>query len=281
MITGDYKFDQTPVDGPPTDTARLAELGREGVLLLCGDSTNADRIGTAPSEASVGPVLEQIFARCEGRIVLTSFASNIHRLQQAIDAAMALDRRVAIVGRSMRKNLNIARQLDHAEVPEGVLVSPKEIDSFPDDRLVVLTTGSQGEPLSALRRMSHGEHPQVKLHYGDTIIFSATPIPGNERAVNETVDRLYQIGATVITAQDAAVHASGHGWTEELKLMLNLTRPQYVMPVHGDHKRLFLHAKLAESVGIDPDDIFRGENGMPLEIDESGRPLRRASSSRA
>ncbi len=270
LITGDYKFDQTPVDGPPTDTARLAELGRDGLLLLCGDSTNADRIGTAPSEASVGPVLNQIFASCEGRIVLTSFASNIHRLQQAIDAAVAHDRRIAVVGRSMRKNLNIARHLNHAEVPEGALLSPKEIDSFPDERLVVLTTGSQGEPLSALRRMSHGEHPQVRLHSGDTIIFSATPIPGNERAVNETVDRLYQIGATVITARDAAVHASGHGWTEELKLMLNLTKPRYVMPIHGDYKRLFLHGQLAELVGIDADAIFKGANGRPLEIDAQG-----------
>jgi ribonuclease J len=270
LVTGDYKFDQTPVDGPPTDTARLAELGRDGVLLLCGDSTNSDRVGTAPSEASVGPVLEQIFARAEGRVVLTSFASNLHRLQQAIDAAVALDRRVSVVGRSMRKYLNIARRLNHAQVDEGVLVSPKEIDSFPDEKLVVLTTGSQGEPLSALRRMSHGEHPQVKLHSGDTIIFSATPIPGNERAVNETIDRLYQIGATVITAADAAVHASGHGWTEELKLMLNLTRPRYVMPVHGDYKRLFLHAKLAESVGISSEAIFKGQNGRPLEIDEDG-----------
>jgi ribonuclease J len=187
-----------------------------------------------------------------------------------IDAAVSLDRRISVVGRSMRKNLNIARRLGHAEVPDGVLVSPKEIDSFPDEKLVVLTTGSQGEPLSALRRMSHGEHRQVALHSDDTIIFSATPIPGNERAVNETIDRLYQIGATVITTADAAVHASGHGWTEELKLMLNLTRPRYVMLIHGDHKRLFLYAKLAESVGIDPDAIFMGRNGLPLEIDEEG-----------
>jgi ribonuclease J len=270
ILTGDYKFDQTPVDGPPTDAARLAELGREGVLLLCGDSTNADRRGTAPSEASVGPVLQEVIGRASGRVVVTSFASNVHRLQQVIDAAIALDRRVAVVGRSMRKNLNIARRLGHAEVPEGLLVSPKEIESFPDERLVMLTTGSQGEPLSALRRMAHGEHPNVKLHSGDTIIFSATPIPGNERAVNETVDRLYQIGATVITTQDAAVHASGHGWSEEIKLMLNLTRPKYVMPIHGDHKRLYLHGQLAEAVGIPSDEIFRGRNGLPLEIDESG-----------
>jgi ribonuclease J len=270
IVTGDYKFDQTPVDGPPTDAARLAELGREGVLLLCGDSTNADREGTAPSEASVGPVLEEVFSRAEGRIVITSFASNVHRLQQVIDAAVELDRRVAVVGRSMRKNLNISRQLGHAQVPEGLLVSPKEVESFPDEKLVLLTTGSQGEPLSALRRMAHGEHPQVRLHSGDTVIFSATPIPGNERAVNETIDRLYQIGATVITAQDARVHASGHGWTEELKLMLNLTQPEYVMPVHGDHKRLYLHGKLAESVGVPVESIFLGRNGLPLEIDENG-----------
>jgi ribonuclease J len=270
VLTGDYKFDQTPVDGPPTDAARLAELGREGVLLLCGDSTNADRSGTAPSEASVGPVLQEVVGRAPGRVVVTSFASNVHRLQQVIDAAIALDRRVAVVGRSMRKNLNIARQLGHAQVPEGLLVSPKEIESFPEERLVMLTTGSQGEPLSALRRMAHGEHPNVKLHSGDTIIFSATPIPGNERAVNETVDRLYQIGATVITTQDAAVHASGHGWTQEIQLMLNLTHPRYVMPIHGDHKRLYLHGKLAEGVGIHPDAIFLGRNGLPLEIDESG-----------
>ena len=214
-------------------------------------------------------------------MVVTSFASNVHRLQQVIDAAIALDRRVAVVGRSMRKNLNIARQLHHAEVPEGLLVSPKEIESFPEEKLVMLTTGSQGEPLSALRRMAHGEHPNVKLHSGDTIIFSATPIPGNERAVNETVDRLYQIGATVITTQDAAVHASGHGWSEEIKLMLNLTKPKYVMPIHGDHKRLYLHGLLAEAVGVDPDDIFRGRNGLPLEIDEARRAVRRARADRA
>lgn len=270
LITGDYKFDQTPVDGVATDVSRLAELGREGVLLLCGDSTNADRVGTAPSESTVGPVLKEVFARCEGRIVLTSFASNVHRLQQAIDAALALDRRVSVVGRSMSENLKIARRLGHAQVPEGALVSPKEIDSFPDEKLVVLATGSQGEPLSALRRMAHGEHPRVTLHSGDTVVFSATPIPGNERAINETVDRLYQIGATVVTTQDAPVHASGHGWTEELKLMVNLTRPRYVMPVHGDHRRLHLHGKLAESVGIEPELVFKGRNGLPLEIGAGG-----------
>jgi ribonuclease J len=267
LITGDYKFDQTPVDGVPADVSRLAELGREGVLLLCGDSTNVDRPGFSPSEARVGPHLEDVFSRCEGRIVVTSFASNIHRVQQVVDAATALGRKVALVGRSMRKNVNIGRSLGHIDVPEGALVQAREIDDWPDHKLVIISTGSQGEPLSALRRMAHRDHPQVELHDGDTVVFSATPIPGNERAVNETVDRLYHIGCDVITTADAPIHASGHGYAEEVKLMLNLVKPRYVMPFHGDHKRIHLHGKLAEAVGIDPERIFKGENGIPLEID--------------
>jgi ribonuclease J len=267
LITGDYKFDQTPVDGLPADVSRLAELGREGVLLLCGDSTNADHTGFSPSESVVGPVLEEVFARCEGRIVVTSFASNIHRVQQVVDAAEALDRKVALVGRSMRKNVAIGRSLDHIHIPEGLLVGPREIEDFADDRIVVISTGSQGEPLSALRRMAYRDHPQVQLREGDTIVFSATPVPGNERAVNETIDRLYHIGCDVVTTRDAPVHASGHGYAEELKLMLNLAKPRYVMPFHGDFKRLRLHAQLAEAVGVSAEDIFQGDNGLPLDID--------------
>ncbi len=270
LITGDYKFDQTPVDGEPADVSRLAELGREGVLLLCGDSTNVDRPGFSPSESVVGPHLEEAFARCEGRIVVTSFASNIHRVQQVVDAAEALGRKVALVGRSMRKNVGIGRTLGHIEVPDGMLVGPREISDLPDDRVVIISTGSQGEPLSALRRMAYRDHRQVELKSGDTVVFSATPIPGNERAVNETIDRLYHIGCDVITPRDAPVHASGHGYAEEVKLMLNLTKPHYVMPFHGDFKRLRLHAQLAEAVGVDPKDIFQGENGLPLEIDARG-----------
>jgi ribonuclease J len=270
LITGDYKFDQTPVDGKPADVSRLAELGSEGVLLLCGDSTNVDRPGFSPSESIVGPKLEALFARCEGRIVVTSFASNIHRVQQVVDAAAANNRKVSLVGRSMRKNVNIGRSLGHIEVPEGMLVQPREIDDFPDHRIVIISTGSQGEPLSALRRMAHRDHPQVELHEGDTVVFSATPIPGNERAVNETVDRLYHIGCDVITTRDAEIHASGHGYAEEVKLLLNLVQPRYVMPFHGDHKRIHLHGKLAEAVGIDPDAVFRGENGLPLELTADG-----------
>jgi ribonuclease J len=270
LITGDYKFDQTPVDGPPADVSRLAELGREGVLLLCGDSTNVDRPGFSPSESVVGPHLEEVFARCEGRIVVTSFASNIHRVQQVVDAAHALNRKVALVGRSMRKNVGIGRNLGHIEVPDGLLVGPREISDFPDDRVVIISTGSQGEPLSALRRMAYRDHPQVQLKGGDTVVFSATPIPGNERAVNETIDRLYHIGCDVITPREAPVHASGHGYAEEVKLMLNLVKPRYVMPFHGDFKRLRLHAQLAEAVGVPPEDIFQGDNGLPLDIDERG-----------
>jgi ribonuclease J len=273
LITGDYKFDQTPVDGNPADVSRLATLGAEGLLCLCGDSTNADRPGIAPSESSVGPALLELFSRCRGRIIVTSFASNVHRVQQAIDAAAQLDRKVALVGRSMRKNFNIARNLGIAAAPDGMLISPREIESFPDDKVVAISTGSQGEPLSALRRMAHSDHPDVELHSGDTVIFSATPIPGNERSVNETIDRIFEIGAEVVTAADAPIHASGHGWQEELKLMLNLTKPRYVMPFHGDHKRLRLHAQLAESVGIDPDRIFKSRNGGVLSIDESGAHL--------
>jgi ribonuclease J len=270
LVTGDYKFDQTPVDGVPADVARLAELGRDGLLLLCGDSTNADRPGVSLSESSVGPRLEEVFSRCQGRIVVTCFASNIHRVQQVVDAAAVLGRKVSLVGRSMRKNVNIGRMLGHIDVPEGMLVGAKEIEDFPDHKLVVISTGSQGEPLSALRRMAHADHPQVELHDGDTVIFSATPIPGNERAVNETINRIYRLGADVITTADAPIHASGHGYQEELKLMLNLTKPEYVLPVHGDHRRLRLHAELAEAVGIPPKSIFRGENGLPLEIDAAG-----------
>jgi len=270
LVTGDYKFDQTPVDGKPADVSRLAELGRDGLLCLCGDSTNADRPGVAPSESSVGPALLEVFSRCKGRIIVTSFASNVHRVQQAVNAAAELDRRVALVGRSMRKNFNIASNLGIATAPDGLFIQPKEIEDFPDEDVVVISTGSQGEPLSALRRMAHNDHRDVQLHSGDTVIFSATPIPGNERSVNETIDRIFQIGASVVTAKDAPVHASGHGWQEEMKLMLNLTKPRYVFPFHGDHKRLRLHADLAESVGVERDDIFVGRNGLSLDLDQSG-----------
>ena len=273
LFTGDYKFDQTPVGGAPADMARLAELGREGLLLLCGDSTNVDRAGVSESESIVGPHLDRVFARCEGRIVVTCFASNIHRVQQVVHAAEKNGRKVALVGRSMRKNVNIGRSLGHIDIPEGMLLPPREIDQWADEKIVVISTGSQGEPLSALRRMAYRDHPQVELKSGDTVVFSATPIPGNERAVNETIDRLYHIGCEVVTARDAPIHASGHGYAEEVKMMINLTRPKYVMPVHGDYKRMLIHSQLAQAVGVPASHIFRTENGTPLEIDADGARL--------
>lgn len=270
LFTGDYKFDQTPVGGAPADMARLAELGREGLLLLCGDSTNADRPGISDSESIVGPHLDRVFGRCPGRIVVTCFASNIHRVQQVVHAAEKNGRKVALVGRSMRKNVNIGRSLGHIDIPEGMLLPPREIDQWPDEKIVVISTGSQGEPLSALRRMAYRDHPQVELKSGDTVVFSATPIPGNERAVNETIDRLYHIGCDVVTARDAPIHASGHGYAEEVKMMINLTRPKYVMPVHGDFKRMLIHGELAQGVGVPRENIFRTENGTPLEITAEG-----------
>ena len=273
LFTGDYKFDQTPVGGAPADMARLAELGRDGLLLLCGDSTNVDRAGVSDSESIVGPHLDRVFARCEGRIVVTCFASNIHRVQQVVHAAEKNGRKVALVGRSMRKNVNIGRSLGHIDIPEGMLLPPREIDQWADEKIVIISTGSQGEPLSALRRMAYRDHPQVELKSGDTVVFSATPIPGNERAVNETIDRLYHIGCEVVTARDAPIHASGHGYAEEVKMMINLTRPKYVMPVHGDYKRMLIHSQLAQAVGVPASHIFRTENGTPLEIDAEGARL--------
>jgi ribonuclease J len=270
LFTGDYRFDQSPVDGRPADFERLTRLGNEGLLLLCGDSTNADRDGVAPSESAVGPALLEVLARCEGRVVVTSFASNIHRVAQVIAAADRLGRKVALVGRTMVKNVKIARSLGHVSYPDGALVSLGELERLDDDEVVIISTGSQGEPLSALRRMAYGEHRRVSLERGDTVVFSATPVPGNERAVNETIDRLYYLGCEVVTARDAPVHTSGHGHREELKLMLNLTRPRYLMPVHGDHKRLRLHARLAAEVGIGPERVFVGENGLPLELHADG-----------
>ena len=270
LFTGDYKFDQTPVGGAPADMSRLAELGREGLLLLAGDSTNADRPGTSASESIVGPNLERVFHHCQGRIIVTCFASNIHRVQQVVDAAAQLDRKVALVGRSMRKNVNIGRSLGHIDLPEGMLIPLREVEQFPPERVVIISTGSQGEPLSALRRMAYRDHPQVELKAGDTVVFSATPIPGNERAVNDTIDRLYHVGAEVVTTRDAPIHASGHGSAEELKLMLNLTHPRYVMPVHGDFRRQQLHGSLAEAVGVPKENVFIAENGQPVEFDARG-----------
>jgi ribonuclease J len=267
--TGDFKLDQTPIDMRPTAMQRFAELGREGVLLLMSDSTNADSPGFTSPERSVGQKLDSIFALASGRIIVASFASHIHRIQQVMDTAARQGRSVAIIGRSMVKNVNIASNLGYLDIPEGLLVHAHDIAELPPDRVTILSTGSQGEPLSALARMASHDHPVVEVMKGDTVIISARPVPGNERSVNRTIDRLFAAGARVIYEPSAGVHVSGHAGVEELKVMLNLVRPKYFMPIHGEHRHLYFHAELARETGIPDENIFVMDNGDILELDST------------
>ncbi len=264
--TGDFKLDQTPIDCRVTAMQRFAELGRKGVLLLLSDSTNADVPGFVAPERSVGESLDGIFALAPGRIIVASFASHIHRIQQVMDTAAQHGRSVAVVGRSMVKNVNIAQNLGYLSVPEGLIIRPHDIALLPPDRVTVLSTGSQGEPLSALARMASHDHPLIEIQKGDTVVISARPVPGNETSVNRTIDRLFASGARVIYESVAGVHVSGHAAAEELKVMLNLVRPKYFVPVHGEHRHLYFHAELARAVGMDDDHIFLMENGDVLEL---------------
>jgi ribonuclease J len=268
--TGDFKFDQTPIDGRPTDMAMLTAYGREGVLLLASDSTNAELPGHTLSESVVGETFNDIFAQCSGRIIITMFASNVPRLQQTVDAAARYGRKVCFVGRSMQNVSSIALEHGYLEIPPGVQIRDHELENYPDDKLVICTTGSQGEPMSALVRMAANDYKRVKLKRGDTVIISATPIPGNERSVGRTINNLFRHGVNVIYGQQRLAHVSGHGRQEELLLMLNLTRPKYFLPVHGEYRMLVQHARLAERVGIKPENIFVSENGDALEITPSG-----------
>ena len=264
--TGDFKLDQTPIDCRVTAMQRFAELGRKGVLLLMADSTNADYPGFTKPERSVGESLESIFALAPGRIIVASFASHIHRIQQVMDAAHRHGRSVAVIGRSMVKNVNIASNLGYLTVPDGLIVRPHDVCLLPADKVVILSTGSQGEPLSALARMASQEHPLVEITKGDTVVISARPVPGNETSVYRTIDRLFAAGARVIYEASAGVHVSGHAAAEELKVMLNLVRPRFFMPIHGEHRHLFFHAELARAVGMKDEDIFLLENGDVLEL---------------
>jgi ribonuclease J len=264
--TGDIKIDHTPVDGRRTDLARFAAVGDRGVALLLGDSTNAERPGWTPSEAIVTRSLERVIRDAPGRVIVTSFASHIHRLQGVIDAAIACDRQVCVVGRSMTRNLNIARNLGYATVPDGLLRKPAEIAELDDDRVVILCTGSQGEPLSALTRIAYNDHPSVSVVPGDTVIISAKPVPGNELAVHDTMNQLWRAGARVLHQDVAPVHVSGHGSADELKTVLALVRPVHVMPVHGELRHLVAHGALAEEMGVDPGNVFITENGACLEL---------------
>jgi len=268
--TGDYKLDHTPIDGLKTDVGRLAELGNRGVDLLLGDSTNAERPGFTPSERVVGEAFRQIIPQRHGRILVSSFASNVHRMQQAVDVAIQVGRKVCIVGRSMRKNANIARNLGYMEVPEGVLVRPVELEELAPHEVLILCTGSQGEPLSALTRIAYDDHPAVKVERGDTVIISAKPVPGNELRVHDAINRLAKSGAEVLHQEIAPVHVSGHACAEELRTILSLLRPRAVMPIHGEFRMLAAHGQLARDAGVPASSIVLAENGTVVELGPSG-----------
>ena len=268
--TSDYKLDHTPVDGMRTDVGKLAALGNRGVDLCLGDSTNAERPGFTQSERVVGEAFRQIIPLRKGRIFVTSFASNVHRVQQAIDVAIQTDRKVAIVGRSMRKNVNIARNLGYMEVPEGVIVRPQELEGLRPGQQMIVTTGSQGEPMSALTRIAYDDHPAVKVEPGDTVIISAKPVPGNELRVHDSINRLAKIGAEVLHQEIAPVHVSGHACEEEIRTVIGLLRPKALMPVHGEFRMLAAHAKLGREAGVPANAIVMAENGSVIELSREG-----------
>src|SRR5690348_13720318 len=268
--SGDWKLDHTPIDGLRTDVGKLAELGNRGVGLFLGDSTNAERPGFTRSERVVGEAFRQIIPQKSGRVLISSFASNIHRMQQAIDVAVDVGRVVSIVGRSMRKNMNIGRNLGYVEAPDDVFVRPADLDDVPPERQLILCTGSQGEPLSALTRIAYNDHPAVKVERGDTVIISARPVPGNELRVHDAINQLAKNGAEVLHQENAPVHVSGHGHAEELRTMISLVRPKAFMPVHGEFRMLAAHARLAEEGGVDPSQIVVVENGDVVELSSTG-----------
>ncbi|NGQ94068.1 ribonuclease J [Brevibacillus sp. SYP-B805] len=267
--TGDFKFDQTPVSGQAADIAKMAMIGERGVLCLLSDSTNAERPGFTGSERAVGEAIKDVFRRAEGRIVVSTFASNVHRIQQVLDAAVMYNRKVTVVGRSMVNVINISMDLGYLRAPKGLIVEVDEINKLPADQVVILSTGSQGEPMSALTRMARSAHRKIDILPGDTVIIAATPIPGNEKYVARTIDQLYRAGAEVIYGghgPNGTVHVSGHGSQEELRLMLNLIRPKYFIPIHGEFRMLRMHGILAEQVGIPSENIFLLDNGDTVEI---------------
>lgn len=265
--TGDFKFDHTPVNGQYADLHRMAEIGKKGVIALLSDSTNAERPGFTPSESNVGKNLEDIFRKAQQRVVVATFASNIHRVQQVIDAAVATNRKLTVIGRSMVNVVTIASELGYLNIPDGMLIEPEEVNKMAADRVVILSTGSQGEPMSALTRMARNTHRKIDILPGDTVIIAATPIPGNEKFVGRTVDELFRLGAHVIYGGSiTGVHVSGHGSQEELKLMLNLIKPKYFIPIHGEYRMLRQHALLGEQVGIEKENIFIVDIGETIEI---------------
>ena len=265
--SGDFKIDYTPVDGDPIDLGKLAEIGDLGVKLMLCDSTNATRPGFTRSESVVGQTLENIFRTAKNRIIIATFSSNVHRVQKIIENAVLCGRKVAVSGRSMEKVVSLAIELGYLNIPDGVLVDLKKTKEIPDNELVIITTGSQGEPMSALSRIASGEHKGVKLKPGDMVILSSTPVPGNEKSVSNVVNKLFEAGADVIYSDIAEIHVSGHACQEELKLLHSLLKPEFFMPVHGEFRHLISHARLAEALGEHKDNIFILENGDVLNID--------------
>ena len=271
--TGDFKLDYTPIDGKMTDFRRFADLGQRGVLLLMADSTNSEKEGHTPSEKTVGTAFNRVFQNAPGRIVLATFSSNVHRIQQAIDTAIRYRRRVAILGRSMVNVVNISLELGYIHAPEGTIIDIEDIRNYPANKIVIITTGSQGEPMSALTRMAMSDHRQVDIIPGDTVVISATPIPGNEKLVAKTVDNLLRLGANVIHRREEGIHVSGHASRDELRLIHNLIKPKFFMPVHGELHHLFAHAKLAEELGMNRENILVGENGSVFEFTRDSAKL--------
>ncbi|WP_255668518.1 ribonuclease J1 [Brevibacillus daliensis] len=267
--TGDFKFDLTPV-GHPTDFAKIAELGQKGVLALLSDSTNSERPGFTMSERTVGESIAEVVGKAKGRIILATFASNVHRLQQVVDAAVIDNRKIAVIGRSMEKAFLIGQELGYIQVPEGVLIDIKTIDNYTDNQVLIICTGSQGEPMAALTRIASGSHRSVQIYPEDTVIISASPIPGNAVNVSRIIDKLYRAGANVVQSSVFDIHASGHGSSEELRLMLSFIQPKNFIPIHGEYRMLKRHGLLAEQVGVEPENIFIVDNGEVISCTREG-----------
>jgi ribonuclease J len=264
--TGDFKFDQTPIDGKPADFAAIARVGDEGVLCMLSDSTNAERPGHTQSERIVGEAFTNVFSHAKGRVIVASFASNVPRIAQVIEHAIQFDRKIAFLGRSLRNVVHFASELGYLAVPSDRTIPIEDVDEYPPEKIVVMTTGSQGEPMSALTRMSVRDHGKFKIVPGDTVVISATPIPGNEKGVYKTINNLYRLGATVVHGTDGRSHVSGHASQEELLLMLNLVRPEFFVPIHGEYRMLVQHGRLATRTGVDAQNVFVVENGDVLEF---------------
>ena len=271
--TGDFKVDYTPIDGKTMDFGRIAEIGNQGILALMSDSTNAERKGFTMSESSIGEVFDKLFLHCTKRIVVATFASNVHRVQQIVNSAIKYNRKIAVCGRSMINMIETAKDLGYIECPDNIFIDIDMMNSYTDEQLVIITTGSQGEPMSALTRMAAGDHRKVKITPNDLVIISATPIPGNEKFVSKVIDDLMQIGAEVVYSSLETIHVSGHACQEEQKLILALTKPKYFIPVHGEYRQLIAHSETAQSMGIDKDNIIMMSNGRILEINQDGAEL--------